>query len=72
MHRLRRNAATLVWLFAALAVTGNTAAAFGADGAAFDVARLIVSVIFTVFLLVAIGEWWLRRRATARAGLGSP
>jgi hypothetical protein len=45
-----------------LAVTGNTAAAFGADGKAYDVARLIVSVIFTVFLLVAIAEWLRRRR----------
>ena len=62
MHRLRRNAATLAWFFATLAVTGNMAAAFGADGSAFDVARLIVSVIFTIFLLIAIAEWWLRRR----------
>jgi hypothetical protein len=43
-------------VFAALAVTGNMAAAFGADGNAYDVARLIVSVIFTIFLLVAIAE----------------
>ena len=62
MRRLRRNAGTLAWVFAALAVTGNLAAAFGTDGQAYGVARLLVSVIFTVFPLVAIAEWWLRRR----------
>jgi hypothetical protein len=46
MREIRRNAGTLAWVFAALAVTGNTAAAFGADGKAYDVARLVVSVRF--------------------------
>ena len=68
MQASRRNASTLAWVFAVLAVTGNTAAAFGADGTAYDVARLIVSVLFTVFLLVALAEWLLlsRRRHRAR------
>jgi hypothetical protein len=62
MRETRRNAGTLAWVFAVLAVTGTTAASFGADGKAYDVARLIVSVLFTVFLLVAIAEWLRRRR----------
>lgn len=67
MDWLRRNASTLAWVLAAVAVAGNTAKAFGAEGDAYEAARLIVSVAFTVVLFIAIREWWLSRRRRSAA-----
>ena len=51
---IRANASTLAWVFAFLAVTVNTAAAFGAEGNTFDVIRFVVAVLFTLLLVIAI------------------
>jgi ABC-type Na+ efflux pump permease subunit len=69
MQSLSAHASTLAWLFAFLAVTGNTAAAFGAQGSTFEAIRLIVSMLFTFSLLIAIGQWF-RSRRSASAGNG--
>jgi hypothetical protein len=63
MQSLRAHAGSLAWLFAFLAVTGNTAAAFGAEGSTFEAIRLVVSVLFTLVLLIAIGHWLLSRQS---------
>ena len=65
---LRAHARTLAWVFAFLAVSGNTADAFGAEGTTFEAIRFVVSAIFTLFLLIAIGDWLPTRRTSRVSG----